>query len=118
MGLIVRSWNVYHGNADPPRRRGYLHEMVRRASADEPDVLCLQEVPVWALPRLDDWSGMRAVVAVTRLPLGPKAVAGWVTRLHQGMLRSAVAGQANAVLVASEPHPREPWARADQRRRP
>jgi endonuclease/exonuclease/phosphatase family metal-dependent hydrolase len=100
VGFIVRSWNVFHGNTDPPRRRGYLHEMVRRASADGPDVLCLQEVPVWALPRLDDWSGMRAVVAVTRLPFGPKAVAGWVTRLHQRMLRSAVAGQANAVLVA------------------
>ncbi|MGZ8688339.1 MAG: endonuclease/exonuclease/phosphatase family protein [Gaiellaceae bacterium] len=100
MGFIVRSWNVFHGNTDPPRRRGYLHEMVRRASADRPDVLCLQEVPVWAVPRLDDWSGMRAVVAVTRLPFGPKAVAGWVTRLHQGVLRSAVAGQANAVLVA------------------
>lgn len=100
MGHIVRSWNVFHGNADPPRRRGYLHEMVRRASADGPDILCLQEVPVWALPRLDDWSRMRAFTVITRLPLGPKAVAGWVTRLHQGMLRSAVAGQANAVLVA------------------
>ncbi len=51
--MIVRSWNLFHGNADPPRRRGYLREMVRRASADEPGVLCLQELPVWALPRLD-----------------------------------------------------------------
>jgi endonuclease/exonuclease/phosphatase family metal-dependent hydrolase len=100
VGLIVRSWNVFHGNADPPRRRSYLHEMVRRASADRPDVLCLQEVPVWALPRLGDWSGMQADTAVTRLPFGPKAVTGWVTRLHQGALRSAVSGQANAVLVA------------------
>lgn len=102
MGLIVRSWNLFHGNADPPRRHGYLREMVRRASADRPDVLCLQELPVWALPRLDDWSGMQVSSAITRLPLGPRALAGFVTRLHQGMLRSAVAGQANAVLVAQE----------------
>lgn len=100
MGIIIRSWNLFHGNADPPRRRGYLHEMVERATADEPDVLCLQEVPVWALPRLDNWSGMQVAAAITRVPFGPRAVAGWVTRLHQGALRSAVAGQANAVLVA------------------
>ncbi len=100
MGLIVRSWNVFHGNADPPRRHGYLREMVRRASLDGPDVLCLQELPVWALPRLDDWSGMEAQSAITRLPFGPSALAGLVTRVHQGLLRSAVSGQANAVLVA------------------
>jgi endonuclease/exonuclease/phosphatase family metal-dependent hydrolase len=100
VGLIVRSWNVFHGNTDPPRRRGFLPEMVRRASADAPAVLCLQEVPVWALPRLGDWSGMQVRAAITRLPLGPSALAGRVTRLHQGLLRSALAGQANAVLVS------------------
>ena len=31
-----------------------------------PDVVCLQEVPVWALPHLERWSGMQAVGAVAR----------------------------------------------------
>ena len=26
--LLVRTWNVFHGNALPPRRRGYLREMI------------------------------------------------------------------------------------------
>ena len=59
--MLIRTWNVFHGNAVPPERRAFLAEMVRLASADDPDVLCLQEVPAWALPRLGDWSGMRAL---------------------------------------------------------
>jgi endonuclease/exonuclease/phosphatase family metal-dependent hydrolase len=74
--------------------------MVDLACADGPDVLCLQELPVWALPWLDDWSGMRAFRAVARPPLWPGSLAAAVTRLHQGIFRSALAGQANAVLVA------------------
>ena len=52
----MRSWNVFHGNAKPPERASFLEEMVRLASADEPDVLLLQEVPAWALGRLSTWS--------------------------------------------------------------
>jgi endonuclease/exonuclease/phosphatase family metal-dependent hydrolase len=101
MALLVRSWNVFHGNTSPPRRRSFLREMVELAAADGPDVLCLQEVPVWALGRLGGWSGMRAFPAVARRGMRPAAVAGWVTRLHNGVLRSALAGQANAILVRS-----------------
>lgn len=100
MAVLVRSWNLFHGNADPPRRRGYLRAMVELVSAGVPDVVCLQEVPVWALRRLEAWSGMTSVPAVTRTPLRPGPVSAWVTRLHQGLLRSAISGQANAVLVA------------------
>jgi endonuclease/exonuclease/phosphatase family metal-dependent hydrolase len=79
-------------------------EMVRLASADRPAVLCLQEVPVWALAPLDDWSGMPAVGAVAQRPhLGPfpsTAELGRVlTELHHGLLRSAFTGQANAILL-------------------
>lgn len=102
MGVVVRTWNLYHGNADPPRRRGFLRAMVELASADGPAVLCLQEVPVWALRRLDDWTGMTAVSAVARPPLWPAPLSAWVTRSHQGLFRSAVSGQANAILVAPE----------------
>ena len=103
MGVIVRSWNLFHGNADPPRRQGHLRAMVELVSADRPHVLCLQEVPVWALPRLGAWSGMSATTAVTRVPLWPGLVSSWVTRAHQGLLRSAIAGQANAILVLPGP---------------
>lgn len=97
--LLVRTWNVFHGNADPPRRRGYLQAMLELASADRPDVLCLQELPVWSLLRIGDWTGMHPARAVTRPPLWPGAVSAWTTRLHQGLFRSALAGQANAILV-------------------
>ncbi len=60
MPLLVRTWNVFHGNADPPERRAFLAQMVQVVSADAPDVVCLQEVPVWALGRLGGWSGMIA----------------------------------------------------------
>jgi len=99
--VLIRSWNVFHGNAKPPARRAFLQEMVRLASADVPDVLCLQELPVWALPRLQSWSGMRAFGAVAARPLpGHAGLGGAVTELHHGLFRSALTGQANAILIA------------------
>ena len=95
MRLLVRTWNVFHGNAQPPRRHGYLRRMVELASEDEPDVLCLQELPVWALPLIDDWSRMASFGAITRPPLWLGPISTWVTRLHQGLFRSGLAGQAN-----------------------
>lgn len=74
--------------------------MIDLARTGDPDVLCLQELPVWALPVLDDWSGMQAFRAITRAPLWPGPLSAAVTRLHQGFFRSALSGQANAVLVA------------------
>lgn len=101
MELLVRSWNVFHGNTAPPGRRGHLHDMIRLAVADGPDVLCLQELPVWALPLLDDWSGMACAHVVARRPFVLSGgLAGWITRRHQGLFRSGLAGQANAILVA------------------
>jgi endonuclease/exonuclease/phosphatase family metal-dependent hydrolase len=98
--LLVRTWNVFHGNAKPPERRGFLEEAVRLASADRPDVLCLQEVPVWALAKLAGWSGMRSFGAVAARPLlGSARLGGAITELHHGLLRSALTGQANAILL-------------------
>lgn len=104
MPLVVRSWNLFHGNAVPPVGRAYLREMVALAAADDPAVLCLQEVPVWALDRLEAWSGMTAVTAVAQPPrLGalpiPAALGRRLTDLHAGTLRSAFSGQGNAILV-------------------
>jgi endonuclease/exonuclease/phosphatase family metal-dependent hydrolase len=102
--LLVRTWNLFHGNTKPPGRKAFLEEMVRRATVDEPAVLCLQELPVWALGDLGGWSGMTALADVAQRPtFGPfpsSAELGRVlTDLHHGLLRSAFTGQANAVLV-------------------
>jgi endonuclease/exonuclease/phosphatase family metal-dependent hydrolase len=100
--LLVRTWNLFHGNAQPPGRRAFLEEMVRLASADEPHVLCLQEVPVWATDRLVDWTEMTAVTDVARrAPLGAE-LGRTITALNSGLFRSAFNGQANAVLLQTE----------------
>ena len=99
--MLVRTWNLFHGNAVPPERRAYLREMVELVTADAPDVVCLQEVPVWALGKLEGWSGMRAVGAVGAKPLlGSAEVGRWITELDHGLLRSAVTGEGVAVLLS------------------
>jgi endonuclease/exonuclease/phosphatase family metal-dependent hydrolase len=106
LALLVRTWNVFHGNANPPERGDFLEEMVRLATADRPDVLCLQEVPVWALRRLEGWSGMRSFGAVAARPLlGSAELGRLITELHHGLFRSAVAGQANAILLTPQLRP-------------
>ena len=105
MALLVRTWNVFHGNAFPPERRAFLRAAVELVCADAPDLLCLQEVPAWALERLDDWSGMRVFGVVAAPPkLGPfpstLAIGRRISAIHSGLLRSEFSGQANAILVA------------------
>ena len=107
MSLSIRTWNLFHGNAKPPERDAFLEQMVRLAASDRPDVLCLQELPVWALPHLEGWSGMRAFADVAQPPrLGPfPARAGLgraLTSWNHGLLRSAFTGQANAILLEPE----------------
>jgi endonuclease/exonuclease/phosphatase family metal-dependent hydrolase len=102
--VLIRSWNLFHGNSCPPGRTSYLEEMVSLASADRPDVLLLQEVPVWALGRLGRWSGMTAVADVAQRPrLGPLPIPAELgrrlTALDPGRFRSAFAGQGNAILL-------------------
>jgi endonuclease/exonuclease/phosphatase family metal-dependent hydrolase len=74
--------------------------MIRLVGAGA-DVIALQEVPLWALPRLDDWSGMKARWAWTMPalygPLGRTAAAFDPVRF-----RSQAVGQANALLVRQE----------------
>ena len=98
MPLLVRSWNVYHGRAFPPSRRTHLERMVRLVTLDAPDIVALQEVPVWALGRLSLWSGMTARWAIT-VPalLGP--LARRLVDLDPVRFRSTISGQANAILV-------------------
>jgi endonuclease/exonuclease/phosphatase family metal-dependent hydrolase len=100
VGLVIRTWNVYHGRTHPKTGRTYLERMVRLVSMDAPDVVALQEVPLWALGRLERWSGMRAIwaVAVPNL-LGP--VARFLTDLDPVRMKLTLAGQANAILLNS-----------------
>jgi endonuclease/exonuclease/phosphatase family metal-dependent hydrolase len=101
VSLLVRTWNLYHGRTFPKSGRTYLERMVRLISLDAPDAVALQEVPLWALGRLERWSGMQAIWAVT-VPnfLGP--VARFLTGVDPVRMRFAAAGQANAVLL--NPH--------------
>jgi endonuclease/exonuclease/phosphatase family metal-dependent hydrolase len=99
--LLVRSWNVYHGRTHPPTSKLYLEQMVRLITGDAPDVVALQEVPLWAVRRLEHWSGMQASWAMT-MPalLGP--LARHVTDADPERFRSSLTGQANVLLV--NPH--------------
>ncbi len=96
--MLVRSWNLFHGNTVPPQRRAFLREMVRLASAGSPDILCLQEVPAWAL-------GEFTIGDVAARPvLGPVPITARagraLTDLHHGVLRSAFSGQGIACQLS------------------
>jgi endonuclease/exonuclease/phosphatase family metal-dependent hydrolase len=97
--VLVRSWNLFHGNTVPPQRRAFLHEMIRLATADAPDVVCFQEVPAWALGELT--IGDRAARPV----LGPipitARIGGRLTDVNHGVLRSAFSGQGNAIQLSA-----------------
>lgn len=99
MRLVVRTWNLFHGNTRPPQRRAFLEQMVRLATADAPDVLCLQELPVWSLRHLASWSGMTAFGAVAARPKVPPELGHRITELDTGLFRSLLVGQANAMLL-------------------
>jgi endonuclease/exonuclease/phosphatase family metal-dependent hydrolase len=100
--LVVRTWNLYHGRTSPPGGRTYLERMIDVITADRPDVVALQEVPVWALGRLERQSGMAARWAVTVPALLVAPLAKLVTAISPTRLRSLVTGQANVLLVAKD----------------
>jgi exonuclease III len=72
---------------------------VELATEDEPGIVCLQEVPAWALDRLAAWSGMQTLGAIAKRPLLPRELGRTLTALNQGLLRSLLVGQANAILL-------------------
>lgn len=96
--MLVRSWNLFHGNTVPPGQDAFLDEMLRLATADDPDVLCLQELPAWALGRFTA-GDLAARPAVGPLPI-PAALGRRLTEPNHGLLRSAFAGQGNAIQVS------------------
>ena len=74
--------------------------MVKLVCEDGPAIVALQELAVGTLPRLAAWSGYSVygdVAAPARLP---RNLGTLLTDLEPNRLRSAVEGQANAILVA------------------
>ena len=92
----MRTSNLFHGNTMPPGRRAYLREMVELVTADRPEVVCLQEVPAWALATVGEWAGMTAVADRTRRG---RPFARRITSLNPGFFRSAFNGQGNVILL-------------------
>jgi endonuclease/exonuclease/phosphatase family metal-dependent hydrolase len=110
--VLVRTWNLFHGNTYPPSRKAYLREMVELVSADRPEIVCLQEVPAWALPRIGGWARMQSVWSRAKRPkFGPfpvpAAVGRGLTAPHHGLARSGFAGQGNVILFPPEATVRE-----------
>ena len=95
--MLIRSWNLFHGNTVPPGRTAHLDEMLARGG-DGADVLCAQEVPAWALGRFT-CSRLAARPAIGPLPI-PREAGRLLTSINNGVLRSAFAGQGNAILLA------------------
>ena len=98
--MLLRTWNVYHGNTVPPGRVNLLEEAVRLAASGEPAVVCLQELPAWSLEYLDEWSGMISLGEVAARTLVPRELGRRLTALNPGFFRSALTGQANAMLIS------------------
>jgi endonuclease/exonuclease/phosphatase family metal-dependent hydrolase len=97
--LVVRTWNVFHGRTHPPSRRTHLRAMLDLVTRDEPDLVALQEVPLWALGRLERWTGMAVRWAVTVPALLVAPLARIATELDARRLRTLVSGQANVLLA-------------------
>jgi endonuclease/exonuclease/phosphatase family metal-dependent hydrolase len=96
----ICTWNVFHGNTNPPQRRSHVREAVETA-AGYGDVVCLQELPAWALSRLAEWTPDTLAARPALGPFPSTAEVGRVlTSLDPGLLRSAFSGQGNAILLA------------------
>ncbi len=106
--MLVRSWNLFHGNTKPPGRNAHLDEMVELASRDEPDVLCVQEVPAWALARFTV-GDVAARPMLGPVPI-PRELGRILTGTNNGLFRSAFSGQGNAIQLAPGLQVIDHWA--------
>jgi endonuclease/exonuclease/phosphatase family metal-dependent hydrolase len=113
--IRIRSWNIAHGRDVPPDRahthvhRKLLHEMAALMIEGRPDLVLLQEVPVWAGSLLREATGMGVTLAPAygahvpflHVPL-PLAFGAAVGKALPDLVRTQVEGQANAVLYGAE----------------
>jgi len=111
VSIQIRTWNIAHGRDVPPDRghrhlrRKLLDEMAALMVEGSPDVVLLQEVPVWAGDLLREVTGMGVTLAPAygahvpflHVPL-PLALGAAVGKALPDLVRTQVEGQANAVL--------------------
>jgi endonuclease/exonuclease/phosphatase family metal-dependent hydrolase len=111
VNLQIRTWNIAHGRDVPAGdghghvRRKLLDEMAALMVEERPDIVMLQEVPVWAAGHLRRATGMGVTLApcygahvpFLHVPL-PVALGAAVGRALPDLVRTQVEGQANAVL--------------------
>jgi endonuclease/exonuclease/phosphatase family metal-dependent hydrolase len=109
--LLVRTWNIAHGRDVPPgpgyghARRKLLAEMCAVMVEDEPDIVLLQEVPVWAGSLLRDETRMGVTLAdaygahvpFLHVPL-PLAAGAALGRALPDVVRTQFEGQGQALL--------------------
>jgi endonuclease/exonuclease/phosphatase family metal-dependent hydrolase len=89
--MLIRSWNLRLGKQ--------VRAMVELLTADRPGIVCLQEVPAWALPSVGEWAGMQAVTARTRAPKAGILPAPGTVGKHFG---KGGGGEGNAILFPKE----------------
>ena len=78
--------------------------MARLICEDAPTLVALQELGTWTLPRLAAWTGYTVFGDVAARPRLPHRIGELITDLNPDLLRSAVEGQANAILVQDGLH--------------
>ena len=113
--LLVRSWNIAHARDVKPgpgyghAHRKLLREMAELMTEEAPDIVLLQEVPVWAGGALRELTGMGVTLAHSygahvpflHVPL-PLAAGEWVGRALPHVVRTQFEGQAQAVLYGPD----------------
>jgi endonuclease/exonuclease/phosphatase family metal-dependent hydrolase len=113
--LLVRTWNIAHGRDVPPgpgyghARRKHLAEMCAVLVEDDPDIVLLQEVPIWAGPLLREHTGMGVTLAdaygahvpFVHVPL-PLAAGAALGRALPDLVRTQFEGQGQALLYGPD----------------
>jgi endonuclease/exonuclease/phosphatase family metal-dependent hydrolase len=92
--------------------RNQLQAMIELITHGSPDVVCLQEVPAWALGTIGASAGMTEVpIRAESARLGPLRAPAVLGRLasapHSGLLSASVAGCGNVILIPATARIRE-----------